>query len=55
MEYIKNEDYAYIINKYHDNNKPFDSFQRFIRNQYNVFPQVWQEKKSTKSHFFVQK
>ena len=31
MEYIKNADYNYIMNKYHDNSKPFDSFKRFIR------------------------
>ncbi|MBE6607915.1 MAG: hypothetical protein E7633_05135 [Ruminococcaceae bacterium] len=32
MEYIKNCDCEYISNKYHDTTKPFDSFQRFIRN-----------------------
>ena len=31
MKYIKNEDYEYIKNKYHDTKKPFDSFSRFIR------------------------
>ena len=31
MEYIKQQDYAYIMNKYHDQEKPFDSFNRFIR------------------------
>ena len=31
MEYIKNKDYDYIRNKYHDSSKPFDSFARFIR------------------------
>ena len=31
MQYISNEDYSYIINKYHDINEPYDSFQRFIR------------------------
>lgn len=31
MEYIKNKDYDYIINKYHDASAPFDSFARFIR------------------------
>ena len=31
MEYIKNCDYDYIKNKYHDTNKPYDSFRRFIR------------------------
>lgn len=30
MEYIKNEDYEYIKNKYHDTAKPFDTFSRFI-------------------------
>jgi len=31
MEYIKEADYQYITNKYHDTTKPFDSFRRFIR------------------------
>lgn len=31
MEYVKNTDYDYIMNKYHDQSKPFDSFRRFIR------------------------
>ncbi len=31
MEYINKSDYDYIINKYHDASKPFDSFARFIR------------------------
>ena len=31
MEYIKNKDYDYIMNKYHDSSKPFNSFERFIR------------------------
>ena len=31
MEYIKETDYQYITNKYHDTTKPFDSFRRFIR------------------------
>ncbi len=31
MEYIKNSDYEYIMNKYHDQSKPFNSFQRFMR------------------------
>ncbi|MBO7176281.1 MAG: hypothetical protein J6W14_02800, partial [Clostridia bacterium] len=31
MEYINDCDYSYIINKYHDQSKPFDSFARFIR------------------------
>lgn len=31
MEYIKNTDHKYIMNKYHDSEKPFDTFQRFIR------------------------
>ncbi|MBQ8525645.1 MAG: hypothetical protein IJ460_02840 [Clostridia bacterium] len=30
MEYIKNEDYDYIKNKYHDSAKPFDTFARFV-------------------------
>ena len=31
MEYICDRDYDYIINKYHDQNKPFNSHRRFIR------------------------
>ena len=31
MEYIKNSDYEYISNKYHDASKPFDGHARFIR------------------------
>ncbi len=31
MEYIKAADYEYVINKYHDTKKPFNSFFRFIR------------------------
>ncbi len=31
MEYIAKNDYDYIINKYHDASKPFDSLSRFIR------------------------
>lgn len=32
MEYIKNIDYEYIMNKYHNQSEPFNSFNRFIRN-----------------------
>ena len=31
MEYIKNKDYDYIMNKYHDASQPFDGHSRFIR------------------------
>ena len=31
MEYMKDVDYEYILNKYHDASKPFNSFARFIR------------------------
>lgn len=31
MEYIKNADYDYIMNKYHDQSKPFNSLDRFHR------------------------
>ena len=31
MKYIKQQDYDYIVNKYHDIDKPFDSMRRFIR------------------------
>ena len=31
MEYIKNKDYDYIMNKYHDQTKEFDPYNRFIR------------------------
>ena len=32
MEYINHYDYAYIMNKYHLQNKPFNPHRRFIRN-----------------------
>ena len=32
MEYIKNSDYEFIMNKYHKQNEPFNSFVRFVRN-----------------------
>ena len=31
MEYICDRDYDYIMNKYHDQNKPFNAHRRFIR------------------------
>lgn len=31
MQYIQETDYAYIMNKYHDAEKPFNLFHRFIR------------------------
>lgn len=31
MEYIKNRDYEYIINKYHRQDQPFNPFVRFLR------------------------
>ena len=31
MEYIKQQDYDYIMNKYHDQEKPFNPYNRFIR------------------------
>ena len=31
MEYIKDRDYEYIKNKYHDTSKPYNSFARFVR------------------------
>ena len=31
MEYIKDMDYEYIKNKYHDTKKPYNSFSRFVR------------------------
>ena len=31
MQYIQDCDLDYILNKYHDTKKPFDSFQRFVR------------------------
>lgn len=31
MEYIKEKDYDFIINKYHDSTKPFNPFRRFVR------------------------
>lgn len=32
MKYISDADYSYIINKYHDTEKPFNPFLRFLRN-----------------------
>ena len=32
MKYISNESYDYIMNKYHEQSKPFDPHKRFIRN-----------------------
>ena len=40
MEYIRQEDYEYIINKYHDTAKPFDPFERFIRRDEIFAPQT---------------
>ena len=31
MEYIRQDSYDYIINKYHDTAKPFDPLKRFVR------------------------
>ena len=31
MKYIRQDDFEYIINKYHDSSKPFDGHSRFIR------------------------
>jgi hypothetical protein len=31
MEYVTDRNLEYILNKYHDTTKPFDSFSRFIR------------------------
>ena len=31
MKYISDRDYNYIINKYHDTAKPFDTLKRFVR------------------------
>ena len=31
MKYILQDDFEYIINKYHDASKPFDGYARFIR------------------------
>ena len=31
MVYVKERDYDYIMGKYHDPQKPFNSFSRFIR------------------------
>ena len=40
MEYIKQSDYDYIINKYHDTTKPFDPFKRFIRHDAIFAPET---------------
>ena len=31
MEYVPSHDYDYVMNKYHDREKPFNRFQRFVR------------------------
>lgn len=36
MEYIKRRDLEYILNKYHDTEKPFNPLNRFVRND-NIF------------------
>ncbi len=38
MEYIKAEDYEYIVNKYHDATKPFDPYQRMAYHGYEYDP-----------------
>ena len=40
MEYIKQSDYDYIINKYHDTSRPFDPFKRFIRHDAIFAPET---------------
>ncbi len=40
MEYIKQTDYDYVMNKYHDQSKPFDSFDRFIRHDAIFSPET---------------
>ncbi len=40
MQYIKNADYEYVINKYHDSTQPFNSFNRFIRRDEIFFEQT---------------
>ncbi len=46
MEYIKPNDYEYIINKYHDTSKSFNSFQRFIRRDEIFSPETGLDAKS---------
>ena len=38
MEYIKDQDYRFIMNKYHDTTKPYNNFQRFVRHD-EIFPE----------------
>ena len=36
MKYIQQSDFEYIINKYHDTSKPFDSFVRFVDDIFEI-------------------
>jgi len=40
MKYIKQCDFEYIINKYHDASKPFDGYARFIRRDMLFTPEA---------------
>ena len=54
MEYIKNADYHYITNKYHDANKPFDAFNRFIRRDEIFDPQTGMDGDEIKKQILFQ-
>ncbi len=40
MQYIGEKEYQYILNKYHDQSEPFDSFSRFMRNDALFSPET---------------
>ncbi len=40
MQYIKDTDYAYISNKYHDTSKPFNPYNRYIRHDEIFSPET---------------
>lgn len=54
MKYIKDEDYEYIINKYHDTSKPFDSFERFIRRDEIFSPETGMDGDAIREGILIQ-
>ena len=52
MEYIKQKDYDYIINKYHDTKKPFDHFNRFVRHDEIFDPSTGLDSETIKKEIF---
>ncbi|MBQ7321857.1 MAG: hypothetical protein IJW99_07150 [Clostridia bacterium] len=54
MEYIKQSDYDYIINKYHDTSKPFDPFKRFIRHDAIFAPETGMDGEAIKENILLE-